>query len=55
MTEPDASPVAETAPAQGMLKLKEAVERIPAALRKEMEDQLRAEFREVKRWKPGRS
>lgn len=43
----------EMAPSQDGLNLQEAIDRIPAALRKEMEDQLRAEFREVRRWKPG--
>jgi hypothetical protein len=40
---------------QGLLNLEEAVSRIPEELRKEMEKQLRAEFRDVRRWKPGRS
>ena len=40
----------ETTP---LMDLETAVEQVPAALRKEMEDLLRAEFREVIRWKPG--
>jgi hypothetical protein len=35
------------------MDLNAAVEQIPEVLRKEMADLLRAEFREVIRWKPG--
>ena len=35
-----------------LLTIDEAIERIPAALVKEMHDLLRAEFREVRRWTP---
>lgn len=35
-----------------LMDLNAAVEQIPEALRKEMADLLRAEFREVIRWKP---
>ena len=34
-----------------LLDLEMAIEKVPASLRKEMEDLLRAEFREVVRWK----
>jgi hypothetical protein len=34
------------------MELNTAVEQIPEGLRKEMADLLRAEFREVIRWKP---
>lgn len=37
-----------------LLELEEAVARVPAGLRKEMEELLRAEFREVWRWQPPR-
>ena len=36
-----------------LMDLDTAIEQIPAELRKEMEELLRAEFREVIRWKPG--
>jgi hypothetical protein len=36
-----------------LMDLNAAVEQIPEVLRKEMADLLRAEFREVIRWKPG--
>jgi hypothetical protein len=39
----------------GLLKLDQAVSRIPDDLRKQLEEKLRAEFREVRRWKPGKS
>jgi len=36
-----------------LLSLADALERIPGSLRTEMEDLLRAEFREVRYWKHG--
>lgn len=35
-----------------LLSLEDAVERVPESLRKELAEVLRAEFREVRRWKP---
>jgi hypothetical protein len=35
-----------------ILTINEALERIPATLVKEMEELLRADFREVRRWSP---
>lgn len=42
--------VAES-PQTDLLSLEAALEKIPPSLRRELEDQLRAEFREVRRWK----
>lgn len=38
-----------------LLKLEEALQRIPESLRREMKDLLKAEFHQVQRWKPGAS
>jgi len=35
-----------------LLTVDEAIERIPPALLKEMQDHLRADFRDVRRWSP---
>lgn len=45
----------EPASGEPLLGLEDALSRIPKALRKQMEDQLRAEFREVRRWSPGQN
>lgn len=37
-----------------MLSLNEAISRVPESLRKAMQDRLRAEFREVRRWEPAK-
>jgi hypothetical protein len=39
-------------PDESLLELEAAVNRVPESLRKEMADLLRAEFRQVIRWRP---
>jgi hypothetical protein len=43
---------AEDQSASDLLSLNEAIDRVPESLRKAMQDRLRAEFREVRRWEP---
>ena len=45
-------PVEDQEPSE-LMSLEDALNRIPVTLRKEMEDLLRADFREVRPWKPG--
>jgi len=49
--EPEEESAGDSAP---LLDLQSAVSQVPEDLRKEMEKYLRAEFREVIRWKPTR-
>ncbi len=54
VADPDVKPVARSQDqsAKDLLPLNEAINRVSTSLRKEMQDRLRAEFREVRRWEP---
>jgi hypothetical protein len=52
-TRPKAAQTAKMAPAEeGLMSIEEAVRRIPVTLQTEMQEQLRADFREVVHWTP---
>ena len=54
VADPDVKPVARSQDqsAKDLLPLNEAINRVPESLRKAMQERLRAEFREVRKWEP---